>query len=273
MSSATPPVASKDSAAVANAARAVAFRPIIQEQEIKQETISLTVVPKVGPESWDLHILEGKGPSGRAGRITIGSPDYPSAVLSWFEDRGEIVIHNIWVEEDIRRCGVARTLMDAFRRNVHPKTVFVGPYSKSGLETAQKLSDEVRASNTEITRLAFIPQQTPSESPAKPNIPDEKVAQSHSWYKTAKIVESKRSEIRTLKDNRLTLTDEERKQVMDAKAVWHHGPNGEESPSVWKSKNSKGEILFVTNTHRAYQTAKTLEECIRLFHEVIEETA
>ena len=84
---------------------------------------------------------------------------------------------------------------------------------------------------------------------------------------------ARRSEIRLLKDNRIQLTDEERQQVMDAKAVWHHGPNGEESPAVWKSKNSRDEIVYVTNTHRVYQTSSDLKECIQLFHDVVKETA
>lgn len=76
-----------------------------------------------------------------------------------------------------------------------------------------------------------------------------------------------------LKENKIPLTDEERDEVMKAKAVWHHGPNGEESPAVWKSKNSKGEITYVTNTHRAYQTAPTLKGAIKEFHDFIKSTA
>jgi len=76
-----------------------------------------------------------------------------------------------------------------------------------------------------------------------------------------------------LKENRVQLTDEERATCLKEKAVWHHGPNGEETPAVWKSKNSKGEITYVTNTHRAYQTAPTLEGAINKFHDFIKSTA
>jgi len=154
------PIASKDSAAVAKASRTVAFMPLMGEKEVKQETVQLTVVPQVGPEPWDLHVLEGQGPkSGRAGKITIGTPSYPSAALSWIEQNGEPIVHNIWVEEDVRRHGAARVLVDAFRRHVSPKVTFIGPYSEAGLASAQKLSDEVRAKSTTWYKAARAHEQ------------------------------------------------------------------------------------------------------------------
>ena len=90
-----------------------------------------------------------------------------------------------------------------------------------------------------------------------------------SWYQIAK----RRSRIAVLKENRIELDPEERETVLKAKAVWHHGPNGQESPAVWKSKDSKGEIVYVTNTHRCYQTGETLGEAIKAFHEVVKDTA
>lgn len=82
------------------------------------------------------------------------------------------------------------------------------------------------------------------------------------------------NDFKTLQTNRVDLTDEERQQVMDAKAVWHHGPNGEETPAVWKSKNPKtGKVTYVCNTHRAYNTAATLKAAIGKFHRFIKGTA
>ena len=82
------------------------------------------------------------------------------------------------------------------------------------------------------------------------------------------------SEFARLKENRVPLTDEERQKVMAAKAVWHHGPNGEPSPAVWKSKDPKtGKVTYVTNTHRAYNTAPTLAGAITRFHKFIKGTA
>jgi len=84
---------------------------------------------------------------------------------------------------------------------------------------------------------------------------------------------ARKSSIEVLKENRTPLTDEERSICLKEKAVWHHGPNGEESPAVWRSKNSSGEVTYVTNTHRAYQTDSTLKGCIKKFHDFIKDTA
>jgi len=83
----------------------------------------------------------------------------------------------------------------------------------------------------------------------------------------------KRTSFQVLKDNRIPLTATERKLVMDRRAVWHHGPNGESTPAVWKSKNSKGDVQFVTNTHRAYNKAPTLKGAINRYHKFIKSTA
>ncbi len=82
-----------------------------------------------------------------------------------------------------------------------------------------------------------------------------------------------KSKYERLKDNRVPLTPAEHKQVMDSKAVWHNGPDGEATPAVWKSKNAKGDVTFVTNTHRAYNTAPTLKGAIGRFHKFIRSTA
>jgi mRNA deadenylase 3'-5' endonuclease subunit Ccr4 len=88
------------------------------------------------------------------------------------------------------------------------------------------------------------------------------------------LLHERKSHFEVLKKNKVKLTDEERAEVMKAKAVWHHGPNGEESPAVWKSVNKKtGETRYVTNTHRAYQDEKTLKAAINKFHSFIKGTA
>lgn len=88
------------------------------------------------------------------------------------------------------------------------------------------------------------------------------------------LITEKKSEFTKLEDNKVPLTDDERKKVMDADATWHHGPNGAPSPAVWKSKNPKtGKVTFVTNTHRAYNTAPTLKGAIGRYHKFIKGTA
>lgn len=83
-----------------------------------------------------------------------------------------------------------------------------------------------------------------------------------------------KDEFKKLKDNKVPLTDDEREKVMDAKAIWHHGSNGEATPAVWKSKNPKtGKVTYITNTHRAYDTAPTLKGAIIKYHTFIKGTA
>jgi len=77
---------------------------------------------------------------------------------------------------------------------------------------------------------------------------------------------------KVLKENKVALTESEREEVMNAKAVWHHGPNGEESAAVWKSVVA-GKIWFVTNTHRAYNVTESLKGTIKQFHDFIKGTA
>lgn len=77
-----------------------------------------------------------------------------------------------------------------------------------------------------------------------------------------------------LQKNKKPLTPEEREQVMKAKAVWHHGPNGEATPAVWKSVDPKTKkTTYVTHTHRAYNTATTLKGAISKYHSFIKDTA
>jgi len=82
----------------------------------------------------------------------------------------------------------------------------------------------------------------------------------------------KKSAFKSLQDKKVALTPEERKTVMDSKAVWHHN-GGSPSPAVWKSVGEDGKTTFVTHTHRAYNTAPTLKGAIARFHDFIKSTA
>lgn len=69
------------------------------------------------------------------------------------------------------------------------------------------------------------------------------------------------------------LTAEERDEVMRSDAIWHHGVKGEPSPAVWKAVDRKGNVWYITNTHRAYETASSLKGAIKLYHSFIKGTA
>ena len=71
----------------------------------------------------------------------------------------------------------------------------------------------------------------------------------------------------------MPLTDEERKQVMDADAVWHFGNKDKPTPAVWKAKTSSGKVVYGCNTHRAFQVKDTLKDAINIFHSFIKDTA
>lgn len=79
-------------------------------------------------------------------------------------------------------------------------------------------------------------------------------------------------DMKTLKKNKVKLTDEERELVMSRGAVWHMGNhNGKPSSAIWKSVVN-GKTWYVCNTHRAYQCKPTLKGAIKAF-EFIETTA
>lgn len=82
-------------------------------------------------------------------------------------------------------------------------------------------------------------------------------------YKYAK---NKHPELKILKDNKTSLTEEEKKEVKDRGATWTDGSLG-----VWKA-NVDDKDWYVCHTHRAYQCKPTLKGAIKAF-EFIETTA
>jgi uncharacterized protein YtpQ (UPF0354 family) len=73
----------------------------------------------------------------------------------------------------------------------------------------------------------------------------------------------------TLEKGKVKLTDDERERVLAAKAVWHFGPNGKPSPAI-KKAIVRGKTYYYCNTHRCYQSAKTLNSAIKKFFSVVE---
>ena len=95
------------------------------------------------------------------------------------------------------------------------------------------------------------------------------------------LSEKKKSEFQRLQDNKIPLTDDERKEVFAKDAVWHYNrsrdPNTgkmvEKVSAVWKAKDSNGKIWYITNTHRAWQKRPTLKGAISIYHRFIKGTA
>jgi len=80
-----------------------------------------------------------------------------------------------------------------------------------------------------------------------------------------RMLMEKKNNVQTLKDNKIKMSEEERKKAMDSGCVWHW--NGPEKPvcAIWKTKDSKGKIYYCSNTHRAFAKSSTLKGAIKKF--------
>ncbi len=95
------------------------------------------------------------------------------------------------------------------------------------------------------------------------------------------ISEKKKNEYQRLQDNKVPLTDDERKEIFKRDAVWHYassidpntGKKVEKVSAVWKGKDSSGKLWYITNTHRAWQKRPTLKGAINIYHSFIKGTA
>lgn len=95
------------------------------------------------------------------------------------------------------------------------------------------------------------------------------------------LISEAKTEFQKLEDNKVPLTDDERKECFRKDAVWGYGSSinpvtGKKEQkvcAVWKSKNKNGDITYITNTHRAYNTAKSLKSIINKYHNFIKGTA
>lgn len=83
------------------------------------------------------------------------------------------------------------------------------------------------------------------------------------------MAKKRKSSFQVLKENKVKLSADERAEVKRRGAEWSDG-----SSAVWKSVNPKtGKATFVTNTHRAYNTAPTCRGACGRFHKFIKSTA
>ena len=84
------------------------------------------------------------------------------------------------------------------------------------------------------------------------------------------LIESKETEIKTLKKNKKPLTDEEREKVMKAGAVWHPcNLKGKPTPAVQKAVVN-GKTWYWCATHRYGVVKSTLKGAIAAFPKVKE---
>jgi|SRR6478609_9023342 len=90
------------------------------------------------------------------------------------------------------------------------------------------------------------------------------------------------NEYSKLQKNKVPLSKDERIKCFEKDAVWHYafstnpinGKKEKKVCAVWKSKDPKsGKFTYITNTHRAWNKAPTLEGAIDRYHKFIKETA
>ena len=101
--------------------------------------------------------------------------------------------------------------------------------------------------------------------------PNKKITAKDLLIRTGQIKEGRRYKYKDLKDNKIPLTPEERKEVMSRKAVWHFA--GSPTSAIWKAKDKDGNIVYGTNTHRAMSVKPTLKGAINAYHNFIKGTA
>ncbi len=73
---------------------------------------------------------------------------------------------------------------------------------------------------------------------------------------------------KSLEDNTVPLSDEERKKVMKAKATFTFSHIKKPTAAVKKAV-IRGKTYYYSATHRCFQSATTLEKAIEDFHKIV----
>lgn len=115
---------------------------LVGERVTRRDPIEVTLLSAIGPEPWELIFTTGKNYGGaRAGRILIvirgGGPADPLAGLAYSVEHGRPYVHHVWVDPEARGRGLSRALFDAYRSEVSPDLVVVGPFTKGGRAAAE----------------------------------------------------------------------------------------------------------------------------------------
>lgn len=190
-----------------------------------------------------------RGPSGMVYTAPKGEPQMHFFAYIAAADAGEFVNQGISSGSELIRAADKSDddeadLMDALRAETVDGFVDWNNHFMGRAEAAEMLGQEEELDSMDLLKA--------SAYESRP-------------LRVARLFEAKRSpDMKTLKKHKVPLTPEERAQVMKAGAVWHHGPGGEESPAVWKSK-VKDRVWYVCNTHRAAASKPTLRGAIASF--------
>ena len=114
---------------------------LVGERITRSEPVSITLLDAIGPEEWKLVFTKGRNYGGaQAGRILIsfGGVDDPLAGLAYAVEHGRPYVHHVWVDTDARGRGLSQVLFDAYRSEVSPELVVVGPFTKAGRAAAER---------------------------------------------------------------------------------------------------------------------------------------
>jgi len=114
--------------------------PLIGERIIRSEPVYVELL-KGRPEEWKLVFTRGKNYGGaQSGRIliTLGGTDDPLAGLAYSIEYERPYVHHFWVDPDARRRGLTQVLFDAYRSEVSPELVVVGPFTRGGRAAAER---------------------------------------------------------------------------------------------------------------------------------------
>jgi len=152
-------------------------------------------------------------------------------------------------------------------------------YVKKGLGNKYKGGKEFNGMKFKFDKFYFE-----DKNDNKTTVPIEKMSRvTQSFFneieKTSKYNPS-RIKFKVYKENKIPLTEEERKKVFKSNAVWHYASSKDPNTgrkvrkvsAIWKSVVN-GKTTFGTNTHRAFNTASTLKGAINRFHGFIKGTA
>ena len=117
------------------------LEPLVGERIARTQDIEVTLLDAIGPEPWKLVSTRGRNFGGANGGrilITLGGVQDPLAGLAWATEYGRPYVHHVWVDAEARGRGLSQVLFDAYRSDVTPDLVVVGPFTKGGRAAAER---------------------------------------------------------------------------------------------------------------------------------------